>query len=188
MKQARYIAQANEYVTDDYQMFSGQSSAVERHYHKYTGKSDRTWLVADQENAADDIYVTNNPQNTTSKDQGFEGFGGATLAMPLVTGETFALHGGWHSNAQALFDDTGVDVRDTHFTFVVLAKERCSTDDGTWRTVFRDIVYRDAKPVLGGFDRYKKLIENHPDARFYYSSSRGGSSSGPCHQEKKSKD
>src|SRR6185312_12913663 len=82
VKMKRYKAKENEYVTEDYQMFSGQGEAVERKYRKYIGKSGNTWLVADQENAAENVYVTNNPQNTTSSSQGFEGFGGATLSMP----------------------------------------------------------------------------------------------------------
>ncbi|MDO8610336.1 MAG: hypothetical protein Q7R95_07335 [bacterium] len=175
----RYIAKDNEFVTDDYQMFSGQGEAVSHKYNKYVGKSGNTWLVAHCEYAAENVYVTNNPQNTTSKSQGFEGFGGSTLKMPLVNGEIFELHGGWHTNSDALFDDTGIDVRNTYRTFVVLAKERFSLNDSTYRTGLRGIIYKDEKPTLGTYDRYKDLIKQYPEAKYYYMSSRGGSSCGP---------
>ena len=170
----RYVAGPDEFVTDEYSMFSGQAEAVARLYNKYVGKSGNTWLVAQQEQAAEEVYVTNNPANS-----GGEGFGGATLSMPLVEGGVFLLRGGWHTNADSLFKDTGVDVRNTHRTFVVLSKERDSTNDGSWRTVMRGIVYKDSEPVLGSFDRYKELIKQHPEAKFYYSKSKGGSSLGP---------
>jgi len=85
MKQP-YIAKPGEFVTDSYSMFSGQAEAVSQKYHKHVGKSGRTWLVADCPHAAENVYVTNNPQNTTSPRDGFQGFGGATLNMPLVDG------------------------------------------------------------------------------------------------------
>jgi len=179
----RYKAKENEYVTEDYQMFSGQGEAVERKYRKYIGKSGNTWLVADQENAAENVYVTNNPQNTTSSSQGFEGFGVATLSMPLVDGTTFLLHGGWHSNADALFADTGVDVRNQTYTFVVLSKERVTMDDGSYRTIMRDVVYKDEKPTLGSYYRYREIVKRYPEANYVYSSSRGGSSCGLISKE-----
>lgn len=174
----RYVAKPDEFVTEGCQMFSGQADAVSHRYHKYLGKSGNTWLVADAPNAAEHVYVTNNPQNTTSRSQGFEGFGGATLQMPLLDGTVFELHGGWHSNSDALFADTGIDVRDKYLTFVVLAKERDFTKDLSMRTILRGIVYKDAAPTLGKYDRYKDLIPLYPEARVYYSQSHGGSSSG----------
>jgi len=183
MKQQRYIAKLGEYVTDNYQMFSGQREAVSQKYHRHIGKSGNTWLVADSTYAGENVYVTNNPQNTTSKSQGFEGFGGATLAMPLVDGSTFLLHGGWHSNSDALFADTGFDVRDKHRTFVVLGTERDGTRDGTLRTVIRGIVYKDDAPQIGKFDRYKELIKKYPEAKVYYISSHCGSSCGDIKEQ-----
>ncbi len=170
----RYVAQDDEFVTEDYQMFSGQGEAVRNKYYKYVGKSGNTWLVADSDHAAENVYVTDSPRNN-----GTRGFGGATLKMELVDGGIFELHGGWHGNAGAFFDDTGIDIRNQYRTFVVLAKEREGTNDGTYRTVFRGIVYKDDKPTLGNFDRYKDLIKQYPEAKYYYSCSRGGSSSGP---------
>lgn len=173
LRPPRYVAKPDEYVTDDYQMFSGQEEAVSHRYHKYVGKSGNTWLVADTEAAAENIYVTDSPRN-----DGKEGFGGALLSMPCVDGTVFPLKGGWHTNASALYADTGIDVRDKHRTFVVLSRARATTDDGTYRTIFRDIVYRDIEPTLGIYDRDKVLMALYPDANYVYSASKGGSSSG----------
>lgn len=171
------------YNTNSRGMFCGQSEAISRKYHKHVGKSGNIWLVADQEDAGADIYVTNNPQNTTSRNQAFEGFGGATLSMPLVDGTTFELRGGWHSNSDALFNDTGVDVRDKIFTFVVLSKG-LDFDKKSYGRILTDVVYQDEKPTLGNFYRYKDLIKQYPEANFYYSESKGGSSSGTTKNEK----
>jgi hypothetical protein len=175
----KYIAKPDEFVSDEYRMFSGQEEAIQRRYKMYKGKSGLIWLVADQKNAAENVYVTNNPENTSNKDSRWAGFGGASLRMPLVGGGEFILNGGWHSNSDALFNDTGVDVRDTYTTFVVLSKILDFTNDGTYRRIFRDIVYKDEKPTLGRYDRYKDLIKQYPEAKFYYMASRGGGSSGP---------
>jgi hypothetical protein len=171
-----YVPTANDFVGEDYAMFSGQADAVERKYHKHIGKSGNTWLVADQEEAAENVYVTNNPKNTTSPKQRFEGFGGATLSFPLVDGTTFDLHGGWHSNADALYNDTGIDVRGTTRTFVVLGMDR--TFIKGLRCVIKDVIYRDEKPTLGRYDRYKDLIKKFPQAKVYYMTSKGGGSNG----------
>lgn len=176
----RYIAKPDEFVTDDYQMFCGQGEAVERKYYRYVGKSGNTWLVADQENAAENVYVTDSPRNN-----GKQGFGGATLRMPLIEGGEFALVGGWHSNSDALFADTGIDVRDKYRTFVLLAMKRETTDDGTYRSIFREIVYRDTAPTLGRYDRYKEIMAAHPEADYYYMTSHGGSSSGMTDEGRK---
>lgn len=96
---------------------SGRGEAVSRVYRLVKGESRHVWLYpANEKNPADHIYMTNNPENTTSNEQLFQGFGGATLPMPLENGKTYMLHGGWHSNSEALFKDTGVDLREKHLT------------------------------------------------------------------------
>jgi hypothetical protein len=161
-------------------MFSGQGDAVSHRYHKHVGKSGNTWLVADTEAAADNIYVTDSPRN-----DGKEGFGGALLNMPCTDGTVFPLKGGWHTNADALYADTGVDVRGKYRTFVVLSRARATTEDGTYRTIFRDIVYRDAEPTLGIYGRDKELMALYPEANYCYHASKGGSSSGMTDEGRK---
>ncbi len=157
----------NDYATARYAMICGSAEAEKRVYRKVECKRG-VWLVAIQPNAAENVYF-HNPLDTKS-----EGFGGRTLSFPLEDGTVYEAKGPWHGNADSLFNDTGVDVRDTHYTFVVLAMAR----DG-YPTILRDVVYKDAAPVLGAFDRYKELCKQYPQALQYYSESSGGSSCGP---------
>lgn len=156
-------------------MICGSNDAQARVFEKHVGKSGNTWLVAVQENAAANVYVTNNPANTTSRNQGFEGFGGSTLSFPLTDGTVFEAHGPWHTNSDALYEDTGVDVRNRHFTWVALGMDRDHIDSAT---IIRGVVYKDEQPTLGSFNRYKEIIKLHPEALVYFMESEGGSSSG----------
>ena len=155
-------------------MISGQGEAVANEYLTFTDKSGRTWLYTDRDNSADNIYVSN-PDNKNG-----EGFGGATLGLPLKGGGTFPLRGGWHSNADALFTSTGIDLREKYTTYVVIGKGRFYTDRG--ETVIEDIVYQDSEPMIGSFyrgDVLAKQIANELQLEVYlYSGSKGGSSCG----------
>lgn len=91
-------------------------------YSKYIGKSGRIWFVPNIPNSADEILVSNNPQNTTNPNQAFQGFGGSTLKLPLMDGSIFELHGGWHSNGQALLEDTDINILDKHYMFVIVCE------------------------------------------------------------------
>jgi hypothetical protein len=156
-----------------YQMFSGQGDAVIRKYHAYIGKSGNTWLVADQQDAADNIYVTNNPSNS-----GGQGFGGAHLNFELVDGSQFVLKGGWHVGSDGLYKDTGVDVRGRCYTQVVIG-EYYTHGKGWDDETIQDLLYYEEHPVLGSFSRGDSIAQgyadkfNHPV--YYYNSSKGGS-------------
>ena len=169
-----------EYIIQRRPMTSGQGEAVVHKYNQYTGKSGCIWLVSDQPNYGDQILVTNNPENTTSKEQGFEGFGGATMQIPLVDGGVFELHGGWHSNSDALFQDTGIDARDKHYTRVIVAMGRKS--DNLYNTIFTDVIHYEDDYVLGFFERSKEIAQKLADELgqmvYCYSESQGGSSCG----------
>lgn len=107
-----------------------------------------------------------------------QGFGGATLSFPCDDGVTYNVKGPWHGNTESLFEDTGVDLRDKHRTFIVLSKDRILEG---YTTVMKDVVYQDPKGgIVGKFDRWEELVKQYPEAKFYYSASRGGSSCGPC--------
>jgi hypothetical protein len=161
----------NDYATGRYEMICGSHDAERRVYRKYECKRG-VWLVAVQPNAAENVYF-HDPKDASS-----QGFAGRTLSFPLEDGTVYEAKGPWHSNADRLYKDTGIDVRNTHYTFVVLAMAR----DG-WPTILRDVVYKDAQPVLGSFTRYKELIKRYPQAQVYYSESSGGSSCGPISAE-----
>lgn len=170
----------DEYTIQRMPMISGQHEAVIRKYYKYIGKSGNSWFLSDQPNCADNILVTDNPENEKG-----EGFGGATLNLPLVDGGMFELHGGWHSNANSFFHDTGIDVQDRCYTRVIVAKDR----KGCFPTVMKDVLYFEDGYCLGDFYRYKeiaqKLADELGETVFYYSESSGGSSSGSIQPTKK---
>lgn len=163
-----------DFVTERKPMTCGSYEAEVRRYHKYDGKLG-TWLVADQPNAGDNIYFCNfDPKS--------QGFAGRNLHFTLVDGTEIVLPAPWHSNSQALFDDTGVGVRDRCLTFVVIAKERVPSGR---QTIYRGVVYADKEPQVGYFNRGETLakrLTNQLGVMLYcYSESQGGSSSSPIY-------
>lgn len=168
-----YTPTENDYVVQRMPMVSGQGEAQSRKYFKHIGKDGRIWLVADQENAAANVYVEGGP--------GSDGFGGATLTFPLVDGTEIKLKGPWHVNSNGLFDATGVDVRDKHYTFVVVSRRRESGE--RYETIMADVLYKDTEPTLGTFDRGKEIARGllsslSLNSVVLYSASEGGSSCG----------
>ena len=155
-------------------MISGMAEAEARKYIPIITEDGCLWLVADQPNMADHVYYC-------AFDPKSQGFGGSTLTFQLVDGDSIDLQGPWHGNADSLFEDTGIDIRDTRLTYVVIARER--THDEHWRSVLKDILYEDKEPTMGIFHRGEviaKEIANgigHPV--ILYSESQGGSSEGP---------
>ncbi len=161
-----------DFITDSYRMTSGRAEAAERKYHKHISGTDRIYLVADQPNAADNIYV--------SGDEGSQGFGGSTLSFTLVDGTEMHLKGPWHTNSHLLKVDTGIDIQDKHETFVVVARDQEYVDG---RTILKDVLYQDAEPTIGFFERGKPIAQKYANELgvpvYLYSQSRGGSSCGP---------
>lgn len=123
----------------------------------------QTWLVrCDVPNMGDHIYVTD-PEPGAMR-----GFGGRQLIFALEQGGVYSADGPWHSNGNALFKDTGLDIRDLHMTRVVLTAQ-----DGT-------VIYHEDEPLLGPFDRGEQLARALARVRRepvqVYSSNAGGSS------------
>jgi hypothetical protein len=75
---------------------------AERVFKKLIGKSGKTWLV--DLTRPGRIYV--------ESEEGDRGMYGNKVSFPTDTGETVTLEGPWSTNANALFADTGVDVRE----------------------------------------------------------------------------
>lgn len=149
-------------------------------YRKIPGKSGKTWLVGIIPQAAEKLYVTNNPANTTGKGSGY-GFGGATIFFTTDEGE-FEAHGPWHSNAEALFDDTGFDVRSLHLTRVWVAEGREYENVYSKPTPKGTVYYQEDAPAMGTFKRGKRIAQAIADLYqtevVLYSESNGGSSCG----------
>ena len=138
-----YTPGPNDYVVGRMPTISGQGDAQSRKYHKYVGKSGRIWLVANQPNAADNIYVEGG--------EGSKGFGGSTLTFPLVEGGEVNLKGPWHTNSSALFQDTGIDIRDKYYVMVVIGKD--VKYGKNYETIVHEVIHQDHEPVLGIFHR-----------------------------------
>jgi len=154
-------------------MISGMGEVADRIWRcipcKDNPKQRWFWPINDPEPGA---HVHFDPNDPTSK-----GYGGSTLDFHMETRETISVKGPWHGNTDSMFRDTGIDLRDQHLTLVILSKEI----GGDFRNPeMVDVIYHEDKPVLGRFDRYKDIIQAHPEANYYYMESHGGSSIGPC--------
>lgn len=148
----------------------GQAEASSKVYRKVEGKRD-TWYIPLNDWPTEGIQIdTHNPKS--------DGYGGATLSFTLEDGTIDKVKGPWHSNSDSLFEDTGIDIRNTHRSRVVLFLSR-----GRDLDTYNDVVYFEESPVIGAFDRYEevcaKFQEENPGVQFYYLSiTHGGSSSG----------
>jgi hypothetical protein len=157
-------------------MISGQAEAQIRTYEMYVGKSGRAWFVPYlQTDKADNIYVTDSADWLKRGN----GFGGTTLRLNLKDGSDFALRGGWHSNAEGLLEDTGVDVTDTHLTYGAVGLSRV---ENAYMTI-GDLIYKDEEPTMGKYNRIRTIAveyaNEHNVTVYYCVQSTGGGSCGP---------
>lgn len=111
-----------------------------------------------------------------------EGYAGRTLDFTTKDG-VIKIQGPWHSNSDALYEKTGVDLRNKHRTMGVISLERGSKGS---ETVLLKVVYMDPEEgMVGTFDRVQELAQKMSDANncvlYYYRRSSGGSSCGPVY-------
>lgn len=169
------------WTDESYRMICGSAEAEKRAYKKLIGKSGKTWLVAVQDNPADNVYV--------SGGKGSQGFAGRTLEFELEDGSIEKLVGPWHSNSDALFADTGYDVRDKYLTFGVIGLGREHRNGCGGGVTITDVLYQDKDWVLGTFDRVEKIAQKLANELgktvMKFSKSRGGSSCGQVKPESK---
>ncbi len=175
------------FVIGAYQMISAYGELAVRTFHMVKGKSGKRWLYsAVDQDVASFVYVEGGP--------GSIGFGGREIRFALADGGEVLLTGPWHSNADAMFQDTGVDVRGKMFSFCVIAKRRGRITE-VRDTAFgpreftidtlEDVLYQDEAPVLGTFERpeIKEMAERFADelghSVYLYKQTHGGSSNGP---------
>lgn len=160
-------------------MVSGYDKAISRKYNIYTGKSGDRWLVADQENPGDNIYVEGGPNS--------QGFGGARLTFMLKDDTKLELIGPWHSNSTALFMDTGIDVRDKHLTYGIIADTREPGPKGGFEWYYSGIIHLDEAPTVGYYDRIERIANawsrEHQKSCYYCFLSRGGGSASSTHKK-----
>ena len=165
------------FTTPPYSMFSGIAEAASHKYYMYRDKSNRIWLVGDEPNAAEHIYVDGG--------KGSNGFGGRTMTFELVDGSTVDLIGPWHTNSGALLQAVGIDLRDKYFTWGCIGTDRHFSNGNSG---ISNLIYIDKEPVLGLYDRIdtlaKQLSEERQECLFYYRQTLGGSTLGPVNYEK----
>jgi hypothetical protein len=121
-------------------MISASGDASERKYRLLRGKSGKRWVVAVQEEAAENIYVDGG--------RGSEGMAGRTLTFELEGGGSVDFIGPWKTEAQSLLADTGFDVRGMYYFQCIIATERkCGT---TFHSPdeYSGILHYDPAPIL----------------------------------------
>lgn len=85
----------------------------------------------------------------------------------------------WHSNADALFQDTGCDVRDKYLTQGICALKR--TSQAYKPDLYEDVLHYDEKAVIGKYERVNEIaqeLSNKLGKKVYYAviSASGGES------------
>lgn len=136
-------------------MISASDDAAARKYRLHVGSTGRRWLVADQEAAAENIYADGG--------RGSQGMGGRTLTFDLVDGGSVDFIGPWKSNPDDLFKETGVDVRNTHFTMGVCAFDIEHGKPWPAPDTYIDVQHFDEKPVLGAYSRVQRIAQDIAD-------------------------
>lgn len=142
-------------------MICASSEAESKRLVLVRGKSGRCWLY-DPDGA--DCYVEGGP------DSG--GFGGRVITFTLLDGTQVQWKGPWHSNTNALFLDTGVDLRNKHLTWGCVGLGRKGN-------TITDVIWFDDRPTMGAFDRVESKARELAAERncpvFVYMQSQGGS-------------
>jgi hypothetical protein len=152
-------------------MICGSTEAESRKYHKYEC-SKGVYLVADQENSADNVYF-HNPRDTRS-----EGFGGREITFPLVNGGVYIAKGPWHTNADSLYTATGIDIRDKYATRVVIGKDRIMGSHPCSGTIV-GVVYMEEDWVISTSSREREILRTLPPGEYFvYSQGQSGSCMG----------
>ena len=153
-------------------MKSGMAEVEIRKFKKVETHT-KIWYIPIQDNPADELHVFIKKENPNSC---FKGYGGATLKFLLEDGIVDEVKGPWHSNADSLFSDTGIDLRDKYKTIGAIGKGRAYEDGKSYIT---DVLHEDTDWVVGSFDRLEEMAQKFADELgieiSYYSQSSGGS-------------
>jgi hypothetical protein len=173
-----------DYKITEQPMISAAGQILESVYDRYEDpkKPGFYWFVrADVENKAEHILF-GSPNYT-----GSQGMGGRTIPIKCTDGTTIDIQGPWWSNSDALFSSTGIDVRNTVLSFVVISRDIKYDRDGD---VLIDVVYKDDAPTIGPWDRHKIVAKDvfealpEVDKLVLYHRTQGGCSYGFKTREK----
>lgn len=127
-------------------------------HQKLIGKSGATWIIpASGRFRASDIHCRG------AKREHSEGYYGSILTWTLEDGSACSLQGPWHSNADALYDDTGVDLRQCHQTWCAVSRDMRFMRNGAIELI--DPIYADEEVQESSFDRGDQIGQRIADER-----------------------
>lgn len=136
------------------------------------GKTGRLWLYHPDRSS---VWVQGGPDS--------RGCGGNTIDFELDDGlGMISLVGPWHSNSDAFFKDTCIDVRDKHITWGCVGTGM-EYDSNSGENRITGILWFDEEPTQGLFERVGlhawEMQQANPETSLYsYRESEGGSSFG----------
>jgi len=132
--------------------------------------TNKVWLVPLNESPGN-IYCD-------PKDSNSNGFGGSILKFQLEDGTIHEAKGPWHSNPDSLFEHTGIDLRNYHMTFGVIA-DKIECNYKTMEYTATGIYYKDEQLTIGKHSRIKDLSKYYANLLgkriSYFAKSEGGS-------------
>lgn len=132
------------------------------------------WFYRTDKFGASHIYVENGNSGI--------GMGGATVRFHLEDGTHYDCKAPWMGNANQLFDETGVDLREKHGTRLILSRNRKYSENNQYMPDMIDVVYHEPEFVEGTFDRPNELAQSIADKMgerlFYFIETAGGAQSG----------
>ena len=103
---------------------------------------DKGWvwyIPEDIDNKGDHIHVSTPNKN---------GYAGSTLQFTMNDGSVDKVVGPWHSNSESLLRNTGIDLKDTHYTRFII----CENTKLRGNSVLEEGVLYDTGWQLGYFD------------------------------------
>lgn len=130
-------------------------------YRKLQGNDKRVWYIPIATNVADWFKGVGDSIHVTDPEPvgGMRGYGGSTLEFPLEDGTVDEVKGPWHTNSEAFFSATGLNISDLHYTCVTIGTER---GEGLME-VGGEIIYQDPGWVLGPFMRGERIAHQLAD-------------------------
>jgi hypothetical protein len=142
-------------------LISASAEIINKEFEVHKGK--RMWLVAKQDNSADNIYVASFGQS--------HGFGGRKLEFNICDGNSVLLQGPWLCTAESLKSDIGIDFTNKYKTFGVISR---GYEDG----IMKDVVYQDEDWTIGSKNRIKSMAfrmsrEFEGELHYYQQTTRG---------------
>jgi hypothetical protein len=153
--------------------------ATQKIYKKIETKSGHTWYIpVNTKYQVENIHVANNLNRN--------GYGGSTLHFMLEDGTKEPVKGPWHSNADSLFKDTGIDLRNTYLTWGIIGR---NFGKDYANPTIEDVLYIDKQWCQGSFYRIEylanKMAKQLNKNLVFFSQSCGGSVSGHAFTEKR---